>query len=216
MRGFKAAIYSVIDEALLLNREQELIWATWFIKVFNIQISQDYMIRVLQSSNELAIIIMLDIICSSDAKNKPKILQQCRSLRDELIAEDIDDKGKSNTLMWTSHWLLAYEATRMKWLNLPNEDPFEFARKNTFFRELLLKDVKFYNPRFTYAEPSPYTKNYEYATRTELYASLNKLKKLIAERLKREGVGAQTELTKEEEALYEEFVDILEENEFVY
>lgn len=190
--------------------------AVWFIKVFNIQISQDYMIRVLQSSNELAIIIMLDIICSSDAKNKPKIMQQRRSLRDELIAEDIDDKGESNTLMWTSHWLLAYEATRMKWLNLPNEDPFEFARKNTFFRELLLKDVKFYNPRFTYAEPSPYTKNYEYATRTELYASLNKLKKLIAERLKREGVGAQTELTKEEEALYEEFVDILEENEFVY
>lgn len=216
MRGFKAAIYTVIDEALLLNREQELIWAVWFIKVFNIQISQDYMIRVLQSSNELAIIIMLDIICSSDAKNKPKIMQQRRSLRDELIAEDIDDKGESNTLMWTSHWLLAYEATRMKWLNLPNEDPFEFARKNTFFRELLLKDVKFYNPRFTYAEPSPYTKNYEYATRTELYASLNKLKKLIAERLKREGVGAQTELTKEEEALYEEFVDILEENEFVY
>lgn len=216
MRGFKAAIYTVIDEALLLNREQELIWAVWFIKVFNIQISQDYMIRVLQSSNELAIIIMLDIICSSDAKNKPKIMQQRRSLRDELIAEDIDDKGDSNTLMWTSHWLLAYEATRMKWLNLPNEDPFEFARKNTFFRELLLKDVKFYNPRFTYAEPSPYTKNYEYATRTELYASLNKLKKLIAERLKREGVGAQTELTKEEEALYEEFVDILEENEFVY
>ena len=216
MRGFKAAIYSVIDEALLLNREQELIWATWFIKVFNIQISQDYMIRVLQSSNELAIIIMLDIICSSDAKNKPKILQQCRSLRDELIAEDIDDKGESNTLMWTSHWLLAYEATRMKWLNLPNEDPFEFARKNTFFRELLLKSVKFYNPQFIYAEPSPYTKNYEYATRTELYASLSKLKKLIAERLKREGVDAQAELTEEEEALYEEFVDILEENEFVY
>ena len=216
MRGFKAAIYSVIDEALLLNREQELIWAVWFIKVFNIQISQDYMIRVLQSSNELAIIIILDIICSSDAKNKPKIMQQRRSLRDELIAEDIDDKGESNTLMWTSHWLLAYEATRMKWLNLPNEDPFEFARKNTFFRELLLKSVKFYNPQFIYAEPSPYTKNYEYATRTELYASLSKLKKLIAERLKREGVDAQAELTEEEEALYEEFVDILEENEFVY
>lgn len=216
MRGFKAAIYSVIDEALLLNREQELIWAVWFIKVFNIQISQDYMIRVLQSSNELAIIIMLDIICSSDAKSKPKIMQQRRSLRDELIAEDIDDKGESNTLMWTSHWLLAYEATRMKWLNLPNEDPFEFARKNTFFRELLLKSVKFYNPQFIYAKPSPYTKNYEYATRTELYASLSKLKKLIAERLKREGVDAQAELTEEEEALYEEFVDILEENEFVY
>lgn len=215
-RTFKTAIYSVIDEALLLNREQELIWAVWFLKVFNIQISQDYMIDVLRSSNELAIVIMLDIICTSGAKNKPKILQQCRILRDELITEDEDDKGEANTLMWTSHWLLAYEATRMRWLNLPSEDPFEFAKKNAFFNELIVKGVKFYDSQFTYEEPLPYTKNYEYATRTELYKSLNKLKKLIAERLKREGAGAQAELTEEEEVLYEEFIDIWEENEFVY
>ena len=215
-RSFKAAIYSIIDEALLLNREQELIWAVWFIKVFNIQVSQAYMIRILQSSNDLAVIMMLDIICSSDAKKNAKILQQRRSLRDELIAEDIDDKGESNTLMWTSHWLLAYEATRMKWLNLPNEAPFEYARKNAFFQELLQKGVKFYDPQFTYAEPSPYTKNYEYATRTELYTSLAKLKKLIAKRLKRDGAEAQAELTEEENALYEEFIDSFEENEFIY
>ena len=216
MRSFKAAVYSVIDEALLLNREQELIWAVWFTKVFNIQVSQAYMIRVLQSSNDLAVIMMLDIICSSDAKKNSKILQQRRNLRDELIAEDTDDRGETNTMMWTSHWLLAYEATRMKWLNLPNEEPFEFARKNAFFRELLQKDVKFYDPQFAYTEPSPYTKNYEYATRTELYTSLSKLKKLIAERLKGESADAQTKFTEEEEALYEKFAGILEENEFVY
>ena len=151
-----------------------------------------------------------------ELKNKPKILQQCRILRDELITEDEDDKGEANTLMWTSHWLLAYEATRMRWLNLPSEDPFEFAKKNAFFNELIVKGVKFYDSQFAYEEPSPYTKNYEYATRTELYKSLNKLKKLIAERLKREGAGAQAELTEEEEVLYEEFIDIWEENEFVY
>ena len=216
MRSFKAAVYSVIDEALLLNREQELIWAVLFTKVFNIQVSQAYMIRVLQSSNDLAVIMMLDIICSSDAKKNSKILQQRRNLRDELIAEDTDDRGETNTMMWTSHWLLAYEATRMKWLNLPNEEPFEFARKNAFFRELLQKDVKFYDPQFAYTEPSPYTKNYEYATRTELYTSLSKLKKLIAERLKGESADAQTKFTEEEEALYEKFAGILEENEFVY
>ena len=53
-------------------------------------------------------------------------------------------------------------------------------------------------------------------TRTELYASLTKLKKLIAKRLKREGAASQTELTEEENALYEEFVNVFEENEFVY
>ena len=174
------------------------------------------MIRILQSSNDLAVIMMLDIICSSDAKKNAKILQQRRSLRDELIAEDTDDRGESNTLMWTSHWLLAYEATRMKWLNLPGEKPFDYAKKNAFFQELLQKGVKFYDPQFTYAEPSPYTRNYEYATRTELYASLAKLKKLIAKRLKREGAASQTELTEEENALYEEFVNVFEESEFVY
>ena len=77
-------------------------------------------------------------------------------------------------------------------------------------------EVKFYNPQFTYAEPSAYTQNYEYATRTELYAALRKLKKLIAERLKQGDTNAQKGLTKEEESLYEEFVEIFEENEFVY
>lgn len=215
-RAFKMAIYSVIDESLLLNREQELVWAVWFIKVFNIQISQDYMVRILQSSNELAIIIMLDLVCSSGAKNKPKILQQRKRIRDELIADDKNYRGENNTLMWTSHWLLAYEATRAKWLNLPNEDPFEFARKNTFFRELLAANVKFYNSQFTYPAPTSHTKNFEYATRTELYTSLNKLKKLIAKRLDRENTDIQIEFTEEEEALYEEFIDSLQDNEFVY
>ena len=45
---------------------------------------------------------------------------------------------------------------------------------------------------------------------------LTKLKKLIAKRLKREGAASQTELTEEEAALYEEFVNVFEENEFVY
>ena len=67
-----------------------------------------------------------------------------------------------------------------------------------------------------HAEPSAYTQNYEYATRTELYAALRKLKKLIAERLKQGDTNAQKGLTKEEESLYEEFVEIFEENEFVY
>ena len=118
--------------------------------------------------------------------------------------------------MWTSHWLLAYEATRAKWLNLPNEDPFEFARKNTFFRELLAANVKFYNSQFTYSAPTSHTKNFEYATRTELYTSLNKLKKLIAKRLDRENTDIQIEFTEEEEALYEEFINSLQDNEFVY
>lgn len=215
-RDLKSAIYSVIDEALLLNREQELIWAVWFVKIFNIQISQEYITRILQSSNELAIIISLDIIYASDMKNRPKIQQLIRDLRDKIIADDEDDKGNKNTLMWTSHWLLAYEATRMKWLNLPNEAPFEYARKNLFFRELLAVDVKFYDPQFTYQAPSQHSNKYEYATRTELYAALNRLKSAITERLRQGGEVEKGVLTEKEETLYKEFVDAFEKDEFVY
>ena len=42
------------------------------------------------------------------------------------------------------------------------------------------------------------------------------MKKLIAKRLKRDGAEAQAELTEEENALYEEFIDSFEENEFIY
>lgn len=211
----KSAVYSIIDEALLLSRDQELIWAVWFAKVFDLTISQEYMVRILQSSNDLAIIIMLDIIFLSDCQDTPRILACRRNLRDKLIAENVDDDGHS-IVMWTSHWLLAYEATRMKWFNLPNEEPFEAAKKTSFFKDLLANKVEFYDHQFVYDEPSPRTKNYEYATRTELHECFNKLKNLISELSSQSGSDAQAMHTSEKDALFKKFIEIVEENEFVY
>ena len=44
----KKAIYSIIDESLMLNREQELIWAVWYLKVFDVAPSIKYIIRMKQ------------------------------------------------------------------------------------------------------------------------------------------------------------------------
>lgn len=76
--------------------------------------------------------------------------------------------------------------------------------------------MKFYDPQFTYQAPSQHSNKYEYATRTELYAALNRLKSAITERLKQGGEVEKGVLTEKEETLYKEFVDAFEKDEFVY
>lgn len=117
--------------------------------------------------------------------------------------------------MWTPRWLLVYEADRNKWLNVDGK-VFQYARKNQFFKELHARKVKFYDADFTYPELEKRTRNFEFATRTELYTALNKLKKLIEERLSNEGEGETIVLTPEEEELYEEFLDAWEQEEYMY
>ena len=213
--ALKKAVYSVISESLLLNREQELSWAVWFIKVFDINIAQSVIVDVLKSSSDIPKIVMLDVVYKMGMQGNPKIKQQLNILYNDLAASDVDDKGQSNTLMWTSHWLLAYEVDRNKWLNVDGKT-FEFARKNQFFKELLKRKVKFYDTAFVYPEPEERTRNYEFATRTELYAAMNKLKKMIAKRLENKEEQDKLTMTPEEAELYEELVDIWEQEETLY
>lgn len=182
MSVLKKAVYSVIDESILFNREQELVWAIWFIKVFDIKISQEYIFKIFETSNELAIILLLSIIDKSGRKKEPKIKSRIEKLHNDLVAADTDDKGNNNTLMWSSHWLLAYEATKNKWLNLPNK-PFEFAKKNTFFKTLIDNDIEFFDRDYTYSLNTSDI-NYEFATKSELYDSNKKIKQSIISNIK--------------------------------
>ncbi len=213
--NLKSAIYSVINESLLLNRDQELIWAVWFAKTFKIDLSQPYILSVLKSSNEVAIIVMLDYIYKMGKQDSPKIKAQLLNLFDVLAQADVDDAGRANNLMWTSHWLLAYEADRNGWLNIDGK-VFTYAQCIQYFNLLLTKGVKFYDTSFVYDEPPQKTRNHEYATRSELYSSINKLKNMITERLKAEGLIDRFAMTEKEEELYEEFVQAWEQEESVY
>ena len=193
----KNAIYSVIEESILLNREQELIWAVWFAKVFEISLRQDVICNVLKSKTDVAIIIMLDYVHTQGLHESPAIKASLSELYDELEREDTDAEEKTNQLMWTSHWLLVYEADRNGWLNVPGKT-FDFAQKNAFFKKLMDKNVMFYNPNYQYEEPPKQTRNYEYATRSEMYAALDELKKMIAKRIQQAGTDEPYEMTHEE------------------
>ena len=167
--AFKNALYSVIDEAIILQREQELVWAIWMIKAFDIKISIPMVKKVLTSQNDLALLIALDLIYSNGMENSRSIKQQLSSLYDELSMEDVDSQGNANTLLWTPRWLLAYEITRNKWLRLGNDRNFNFANKTPFFKALIGGNIKFYDPDFQYSAPSRHNFRLEYATKKDVF-----------------------------------------------
>lgn len=127
---------------LLLGQDLELVWAVWFAKVFDIPLSQAYAVKVLQSDNDLAIIIMLDIIECNGLSSKTSIQKEYKALLKRLMEIDNDD-GKTGQLPWSSHWLLAYEAERCERFNAISEI-FDIMKKDPFFMKLLKQDMSYF------------------------------------------------------------------------
>ena len=212
--NLKNAVYSVIDESILLNREQELVWAAWYSKVLDVKLSQEYMIKILEANNDMASIIMLDILHKNSKENVDRIKQIRKGLNDRLSALDIDDKGIPNSLLWTEHWLLAYEATRNKWLNT-EMGVFDYATKNQFFAQLISKNIAFYDTEYSYEDTRTNKKNFEYATKNELRDALDKLKKAMMI-IAQNNEEKQIEFDDETENLFLDFVYALEREETGY
>jgi len=147
----KTAINSVIDQSIILQQDLELVWAIWFIKVFDIQISQQTAVRILRSGNDLAIIILLDVLSSRKMTSKQIIHEELKSLCAELKEVDCDDEGKCGRLAYSSRWLLSYEAERENHFDSTGET-FEFFRKDDFFKKLIRYNIKFYDSSFMYSD----------------------------------------------------------------
>ncbi len=147
----KTAVNSVIDQSIMLKQDLELIWAVWFIKVFDIQMAQQTAVKILRSGNDLAIIIMLDILHSRGLDKKPNIQKELKMLCQELKDSDLDDDGNPGKLPYSERWLLSYEAEREKIFECIGET-FDILGKEPFFMKLLRRNIKFYDSSFMYAE----------------------------------------------------------------
>lgn len=196
------ALYLIIDYTVSLNYEQEMIWAVWFFKVFDLNISQLYIKQILESKNSLAIIILLDILKSKELNKNEKIKKMLNNLFLQLQAKDYDENRNANNLLWTEYWLLAYEATLNKWLN-NGKQVFDYARKNQFYKELLAKKIRLYNPEFTYDESVTKTSLSGYVTKAEMYDTLKKLKASLTNNLKNNIDQTKHELTDEENDMFD-------------
>lgn len=207
----KKAIYTNIDESVLLNHDQELIWSVWYIKVFNIGISNKYISKIFNSKNDIAIIILFDIVYKLDKQNSAGFQKETNKLLEEFKVYDKNDKNEENNLLWSKHWLLAYEIGRNKWIN-----NFEYVEKNEFFNVLLNNEVGFYDSNYEYPNIIKNNMKYEYATRSELYANINKLRKLISNR-NMQGIKNNDSLSNDESQIITNIFDSLlkEESEYI-
>lgn len=199
--GIKNAIYTVVDQSILLGLDLELIWAIWFVKVFDIQISQEFAVKVLRSNNDLAKIILFDILDKNGLSEKPKIQKEYQSLLDALREDDLDDEGNSGNLPWSSHWLLAYELERKDRFSVISES-LDIMSKNPFFMKLLRKDIKFYDSDYVYSD-TQFEKTNKKTKRIQKFSELIK-----SEEFQSEIENGNQEMTEKFIKLIEEAIDV--------
>lgn len=170
----KQCIYTILDNNVKLKNDEEVIWAVWLCKIFNIKLSLNYIIKVLDTDNWVAIIILLDII--SKKKNELPVKKATDKFRRRIIEEYFDN---NNDGMNTDIWLLAYECEKNKWLNTSGVDIFDKAHKNQYFKKLKELNIDFYKSDYEYVDiANPEYKSNIYVTRKELMVLLEEYKKL--------------------------------------
>ena len=129
-----------------LNWQLELIWLIWIAKVLEINIKQDEVVKIFDSGNDLAIIILLDCIKQGTIKKTKRISTAIDDLREELV--NLVATSKDEELMWTNRWLLAYECELNGWLNTAT-NVFNKVSRNPFYNQLLKKKVRFYHNTYS-------------------------------------------------------------------
>lgn len=212
----KRAIYSIIDESILLNKEQELIWAIWFVKNFDIKISQKYIIKVLETSNDLSIIIMLSIIYKENRQKENKISEYLVKLRDDLEKYNFDYNGRNNMIMWSSRWLLSYEVTKNNWLCV-NNTRFDLAKNNSFFKKLIDLDIMFYDCDYEYEIIDNESLKNDYITRKELNLVIKKMKREIKNsKLNNDLIDSSNNESSIDETFVERVINYIESESFYF
>lgn len=175
----KSALYDTINNSITLLHHQETIWAVWCLKVFSITISQEYIKKICESKNYLAIIILLDILQDNKYNMQSKQLINIKSqLLNDIEIEDKDENGNSGNALWSKIWLLTYQAELNDWLNT-DKIKLEYAKNDLFFRELLARNIKFYDTNYIYKLDQVSTNVDTYITRKEFADCIKEMKKAI-------------------------------------
>ena len=171
----KKSIYRIVETNLLLKNDEEVIWAVWICKQLNIKISQMYIKKILESDNWLAIIVILDII--SGRKNENSIKDIINKFRVRLYIEYFKDDENKNE-MFSSIWLLAYEADKNKWLNTSSSENFCVIKNYEFFNKLKTLGIDFYDSDYSYEKISNKSKS-KIKSDEEIYITKKELSNML-------------------------------------
>ncbi|MBN3015784.1 hypothetical protein JXX18_08145 [Ruthenibacterium lactatiformans] len=173
-------------------------------------------IKVLRCSTDLAIIIMLDIIHKHQRSEHPDIQKTYKTIC-KKISDSVNDDTPDASPLWTSHWLLVYEAERNNWLQL-SEGSSTYIQRVPFFRKIHSLHVCFYDSNFAYNVSEGYSGGLKFVTQRELSRIITKLQKMLSDRIKsvNSSVENGNKLTDRESKLFEEYVHMFEETERIY
>ena len=140
----KKTLYTVIEANIVQKHDEEVFWAVWMIKTFDIKISIRMIHEILASDIWIAIIILLDAIVGRN--HELSIQGEIRRFKQRMMEEHFENNGEAS--MSSGVWLLAYEAELKGWLNTGNTEAeiFKVIQRGTFFYKLKEMGVSFYNP----------------------------------------------------------------------
>jgi hypothetical protein len=124
----KSLINDIVCEHCLINHNFEVSWALWLAKTFDIDIEESSANKIIDTRDSIANLILLDLIKNTSIiKGSPNIHKL-----NALISGEV---------LFSEHWLLAYESVKKGWLIPSNPN---FLNDNLFFKILKDLDVEFY------------------------------------------------------------------------
>jgi hypothetical protein len=125
----KELVTFIINEHSLINHNFELSWALWLAKTFGILIEEATANRVIDSKDNISILILLDMINNTTlVTGSPNISSIETELKDDIL--------------FSENWLLAYEGVKKGWLTPSNPTLLD---DNMFFKILKDRNVEFYD-----------------------------------------------------------------------
>jgi len=128
-KKIKDLIESVIKQHATINHNFETAWALWLAKRFHIRLESTIASAILEIKDPISILILL---CVDKVENL---------INGEIDYSNIEDMLENNVL-FTEHWILAYESIRKGWLT--PKDP-DLIDNNGFFKILNDLDIDFFD-----------------------------------------------------------------------
>lgn len=128
LKKIKALLDKLLPEHLSLNHSFEVAWGLWFFKTFDISPNNELLQAILNSEDQISILIALDII-----NNKPisKRKFDFSILETKLTPDNLFSK----------FWLICYELEFKQW----SLNDLDIIKEHEFFKILKHFNIEFYN-----------------------------------------------------------------------
>lgn len=127
-KKIKETLFEIILYHSSFGHTHEISWALWLCKSLKIKIPVKIAKELSRIEDSIVALITLDLYHSGMIRN---------------LNTNIWESLVTKESLYSTHWLLSYEAIRNGWIN--TEDGMQWLEEDKFFKLLVDNDIKFYN-----------------------------------------------------------------------